>query len=376
LRKVSRIPPPGSAGIIYAATRLRLRRKALLTGPEYMRMLAMSMPQLVRFISERGYKDEFTLRPGHFPDTSEIEQLLMRSLSRSCADVRSILSGSFGTLTVWYLHRWDILNAMTLLRGKKQGLPPEMTAKVLVPAGEFDAAWLDHLNAADSYQAVMDRLAGWTLYPVVERECRTAAGDCLFLRLEHHLYQEYYARLAYSCRRYPVPGSDVFHAYIRREIDLINIRTLMRIRADGGSPDLISWMLEGGNVRTSQLLEAAGQRDQAAVVKLFMQSRLAPVLAETYRILFPGTKDCEGGTEYFCRRWGEQKVPGHELEMAIITARLRIKEAVAKTYPFSVLSALLYLERKRYEVANIRAIAVGRSEGVPEEEIREFLVLE
>jgi V/A-type H+-transporting ATPase subunit C len=61
--------------------------------------------------------------------------------------------------------------------------------------------------------------------------------------------------------------------------------------------------------------------------------------------------------------------------MAVTHMRLDRMERISKMYPFSVLPILVYLERKKYEVFNIRAIARGIDFGIPEGEIRRYLVI-
>ncbi len=61
--------------------------------------------------------------------------------------------------------------------------------------------------------------------------------------------------------------------------------------------------------------------------------------------------------------------------MAVAHLRLDRMDRVSKLEPFSVLAILDYLERKKYEVFNIRAISRGTSSGIPADEIRRYLVI-
>jgi V/A-type H+-transporting ATPase subunit C len=71
----------------------------------------------------------------------------------------------------------------------------------------------------------------------------------------------------------------------------------------------------------------------------------------------------------------EKKRPLHEMEMTVTRIRLAHMERVTKHHPFSVLPVLMYLERKKYEVANIRAIARGIEDNIPSDQIRQYLVI-
>jgi V/A-type H+-transporting ATPase subunit C len=50
-------------------------------------------------------------------------------------------------------------------------------------------------------------------------------------------------------------------------------------------------------------------------------------------------------------------------------------ERLSKRYPFSIYPVLTYLESKRIEVYNLRAIARGKERKLPAELIREYLVM-
>ena len=61
--------------------------------------------------------------------------------------------------------------------------------------------------------------------------------------------------------------------------------------------------------------------------------------------------------------------------MAITRVRLHHLEGLSRRHPFSVLPVLAYLERKKYEVANLRAIARGKAFDLAPERIWQYIVL-
>ena len=171
-----------------------------------MRMLQMSIPQIARFLGEHGYAKEIHTLAGSRSEIDRIETALVQNLAATCQDVRSLTSGPLKILTDWYLHRWDIVNVMIILRGKKKGLPGEKIREILIPAGDLGTAALLYLLEAESFEEVVSRLPGWRLYPVLARECRSPVEKCRFSHLEDRLYQQYYADLIRNCRS-DVPGS-------------------------------------------------------------------------------------------------------------------------------------------------------------------------
>ena len=365
---------PGPYNTVYICTRLRVRSRQLLTRDDYLRMLNMSIPQIARFIGEHGYAKEVHIVSGSPMDFDRIETAVIKNLATSFRDVRTLVAGPIQTLTGWFLLRWDITNVMTILRAKKRGLAARSVEDILIPAGDLDMPALNWLSEAGSFEEVIDRLENWTLYPVLTRECTRVPDGCLFSRLETRLYQQYYTDLIRNCKS-TIPGAGLFLDYLMLEIDLSNFRNLLRLRAGKGSYDVRDHLIAGGNVPISELVSLSRIEGREAFLEAFARTRLHPLLVEAYEAL-SSPEDCvKDADTYVCDRWMERKRPLHEMEMAVTRIRLAHMEKVAKHHPFSVLPVLVYLERKKYEVANIRAIARGIEDKIPPEQIRQYLVL-
>jgi V/A-type H+-transporting ATPase subunit C len=65
----------------------------------------------------------------------------------------------------------------------------------------------------------------------------------------------------------------------------------------------------------------------------------------------------------------------HEIENALIRVRLDQMTRISKRYMFSIVPILDYLERKRFEVTNLRALARGKESNLPSERIQSYLVM-
>jgi len=65
----------------------------------------------------------------------------------------------------------------------------------------------------------------------------------------------------------------------------------------------------------------------------------------------------------------------HAIEVALTRVQLDQMVRISKRYPFSVLPVIVYLEEKKYEVANLRALARGKEAGLPGERLQGYLVM-
>jgi V/A-type H+/Na+-transporting ATPase subunit C len=344
----------GPAPYIYVGTRMRVRKAKLLPKEEYLRMLNMSIPEITRSIEELEYKKEIDEFSSIFSGIDLLEFSLSWNLAKEFQTVLDITPGNLKDFTRAYLRRWDIQNVLTIIRGKSQGIKNEKIKEILIPAGELDRVFLDRLLAEDSPERVVDALKDTKLYPVLAREFPAALQTKSFSRLENELYKQFYAKLIDGARG--VKGGRLFLNYIRLDIDITNIRNLFRLRSDVHVEDVRDMMIAGGTFSTEELQRLNGITDRNEFIDALMAKvTVKPLLASLESLR------------------GEK--PIRETEIDLIKVELEQMEKMSKLNPFSIHPILVYLEKKKYEVFNLRAIARGKESRLPPERIREFLVM-
>jgi V/A-type H+-transporting ATPase subunit C len=65
----------------------------------------------------------------------------------------------------------------------------------------------------------------------------------------------------------------------------------------------------------------------------------------------------------------------HDIEARLTRVQLEQMERLSKRNPFSIHPILVYLEKKKYEVFNLRALARGKESRLPSEKIVDYLVM-
>jgi V/A-type H+/Na+-transporting ATPase subunit C len=370
---VETLVTPGSYQ--YVCTRLQVRKTRLYPPEYYARLLQMSLPQMVRAIGEdERYRREVYDRYPTSTDLDLLERALTANLAREYRQVLGMAPGALHDLTADYLHRWDIVNVMAVLRGKRHGLPRSRIAEGLVPAGELGRERLEALIDAPDLDRVVEGLRDWPLYPEVRTcACRDMPpGE--FARIEDRLYRQYYLDLLAAARS-GVRGGDVFARYLRFEIDILNTRNLFRLRAGRRLADVEGSMVPGGNIPVEEFARIAGIEDRQAFVDEFEKTEIIPVATRAMQAL---RRDSSIGPEQvgglLWSRWEERRTTVHVVEVAVTRVRLEELDRLATRHPFTVLPLVAYLEHKRIEVGNLRACVRGRQFGVPNERIRRYLV--
>ncbi|NLZ29328.1 MAG: V-type ATP synthase subunit C [Methanomicrobiales archaeon] len=340
---------------IYACTRMRVRRSRLIPREDYLRMLNMGLPEITRFIGDTYYRPEIDELGTSFSGINLVEVALSWNLAKEYQNIMELVPGDLKYFTASYLRRWDIQNVVTILRGKVQEARSGKIKEVLIPAGRLDKVALDRLLAEESPERVVEALKGEAIYPILERELPGAMESGSFAHLENELYKGYYAQLIADARA-GIKGGKVFLRYVELEIDIRNIQNLFRLRAGRIHEDVRELMIPGGSFSIEELQRLSGLEDRDEFIDaLKKQAKALPLLNALEAIR---------GKEYL-----------HEIEVALTRVQLDQMERISKRYPFSVLPVLVYLEEKKYEVANLRALARGKEANLPGERLQGYLVM-
>jgi V/A-type H+-transporting ATPase subunit C len=345
---------PGS--YYYVCTRMRVRRTQLIPREMYLRLLQMSLPEITLFIEGTQYKQEIDELATSFSGIDLVEVALSWNLGKEYQKILDISPGALKSLTAGYLRKWDIQNVLTLLRGKVQGVKPGRIKEVLIPAGELDRTVLDRLLTEETPERVVDALKRYRISAVLVRELPRAMETGSLDRMENELYKQFYEEILREAAA-GVKGGEHFTEYIRLEIDIKNVINLFRLMAQAPVGDVGEILIPGGGIyRIPDLLMMAGIRDRNELIdKLMERTTLAPLL----ELL----EDLKKGRSI------------REIEILLTRFQLAQMERLSKRYPFSIYPVLSYLESKRIEVYNLRAIARGKERNLSPELIRDYLVM-
>jgi len=345
----------GPVPYIYVCTRMRVRKSKLLPREEYMRMLNMGLAEITRFVGESQYKKEVDELATSFGGIDLIEIALSWNLAKEYQNIQKITPGTLKDLTRAYLRRWDIQNVLTILRGKLHGEKKGRIKEVLIPAGELDRVFLDRLLEEPTPERVIEGLKGKSVYPLLSRAMEGGVKEDLLPRVENDLYKQFYADLI-TYATSGVKGGRQFLEYITLDIDITNIRTMFRFRAESPGEDISGVIIPGGTIPPPAINRLFQIKDRNEFIdSLVPYIRIRPLreLLETLR----------------------EERSLREIEIDLIKVQLEEMETMAKLNPFSIHPILAYLEMKKYEIFNLRALARGKESGLTPERIRGYLVV-
>lgn len=345
----------GPGPYIYVSTRLRVRKAKLLAPEEYQRMLNMSLPEIIRLIGETEYQKEVDELGTSFEGIDLLEVALSWNLAKEYQQVIVLAPGSLKEFTMAYLQRWDIYNILTILRGKMQKMKEGKIKEVLIPAGRLNRVILDRLLAEDSCERVADGLKGWKMYPIIAAEISDACSIGSFAKLENDLYKRLYTDLLLVAHS-GLKGGKQFGKFVQLEIDVKNIKTLFRMRADGYEEDATEFFIPGATFTPDELQQYNQMTNRNEVIDVLLTKIKARVLKDALEDLRT-----------------EKSV--QEVDTELTKTQLDQMEKLSKINPFSIHPILVYLEKKKYEVFNLRAIARGKESRLSNDTIGKYLVI-
>jgi V/A-type H+-transporting ATPase subunit C len=256
-----------------------------------------------------------------------------------------------------FLHRWDVQNIKTVLRGKNIHATAEEILDCLVPAGELDEVTLKELLKQPDVRAVIDLLATWEIRyakPLTESFPEFAKSKDLAI-LECALDRYYYAD-ALAAVKAPTYNNNLIRDLLALEVDVVNARTILRmVRDHVDLADAQRYLIGGGT-----------EFDEKKLRRFLSLPTIGDVVkalaAKQYHFL---TSVPESAVR-------TQKISVIEKELE----RFLIKKGVEAFLldPLSVASVIGYFWAKYNEITNIRIISRCKTADFPVENLKEELV--
>ena len=326
----------------YIVARVRVMKRNLIPNEEYRKLLNMDFNEIVRYLEETEYKREINELSYKYSGPRLVDYALSLHLFRRYKRILDVSFGAAKELIFEYLKRWDVWNIINILRGKLANVPPEEMEETLVPVGEF---------SYDTYKSLVVRevdevIKAFDRTPYYETLSKV--GQAPLSEIEDDLYKIYYSRIV--SMRPAEQALKFFVDFVRKEIDLKNIKTILRLKMDEiPAEEIVNRIIPGGY----QL-----DVDEARKLAAMPFDELV--------------KSLEG---YWFWKGIEIEDSFSRVEIKLDSMWMQELSRRANHYPLSILPVLHYMSLKKLEADNLRLIGWGKWEGLPNEIIEEQLVI-
>ncbi|RLI80718.1 ATP synthase A1 subunit C [Archaeoglobales archaeon] len=327
----------------YIVARTKVMKSRLLKPEDFRKLLNMNFNEIVRYLEETEYKREIDEMGYKYSGPRLLDYALYANLART---YRKLIEVSFGApkyLIAEYLRRWDIWNIINIIRGKTANVPAEIIEETLVPAGEKDAEFYRTLLVKEIEELIKE-FEGTSYYSVLSK-----IGTEPMSNIEDGLYKIYYRELL------KIKPSDfpmkLFINFIRMEIDIRNIKTILRMKLEDAEIDEITERIIPGGYELTE--------NEARKLAAMQLDELV--------------KSLEGywfwkGIESFDRELSRIEIEFDKVWIQTVAKRVT-------NYPLSILPVLQYIILKKVEVDNLRILGWGKWHGLSNEEIESQMVI-
>jgi V/A-type H+-transporting ATPase subunit C len=347
----------GNGNYAYACTRVKAKKRFLLSRDTYARLLVMDVHELGRFLGETQYREEMAKYASKYSGANLVEVAVTRNLASTYSSILAFTTGHLREMVGDYLKRWDAFNVKTILRGKVTKVKDEEIVDTLVPAGAYSEAYLKSIIQMQSIQEIMDVLSREPSLGITPELLREVVDTERLAQLEDHLDKKLYYDLLKVVEPTNTPDK-LLRDFIRREIDVTNLKVLLKLKAERTPEDKIAkYLIPGGMEFNIDRLRGLAQAEG-----------LAPIVEELERSSM--YDDIKVALEQFK---ADRKLS--EITIALDKALVGTSEKFAHFYPLSVLPIVNYMTRKKVEVDNIRIIARGKEGRLSTKVIENLLVV-
>jgi V/A-type H+-transporting ATPase subunit C len=338
----------------YAVARVKAKKAQLMGEDTYSKMMLMSLPEISRFIGESGYQKEIAALAGRYEGVDLIEHATYSNMANYFRGILEATTGELHDMLASYLEKWDIWNFKVVLRGRSFGMNAEDIKEDLVPAGKLDQQALEKLLSLESEEdiiAAYGKAAG-VVFPADLISAYKESGNPS--ELEDFLEKDHYDTLLRSIDPSSRP-TRLFQDYIRKEIDIKNVETILKLKAEGiHGEEVMKYIIPGGKQIDKKLATQLANAETLSAAA----NDLAPLdFYDDIKEALDETNSLRG------------------IVAGMKKYHIRQAKTFSHLYPLSVIPIVDFMIHKENEVNNIRIIARGLNSGLDLDVIKELLVI-
>jgi V/A-type H+-transporting ATPase subunit C len=356
LKSLFKFSESNSSNYAYVVARVKSKKSKLLKKEQYAKMLNMNLSEIALFMEESEYKKEIDENSLQYSGMDLIEIALYKNLANTYNSILSYSKGELKQVLSLYLARWDKNNMKMIVRVASSTVKNEKSINYIIPAGYYP---MEFWKEAIKNQTLEDALEYFTKtdYKKVIEEWKKTTNKIEGIHiLEDMIDKYYYEKIVLPNIPDDIPQREIIKNYFQKEIDHLNLFTMLRCkRFDLSIEEFQSSLINGGkdfSIKELAKIYAQPLRDIIDyVTKFSYYNGIKPMLEEAVK-----NEDIPKITRVL-EQWYYQK-----------------EEKTGVNTPLSPLPVYNYMTQKFIEVENIRIISRGIEKGFSKKEIEEIML--
>lgn len=338
----------------YTYARTSVMKSLLFKKEDYHKMLKMSFSEIAKFLQDSTYKKEINELGREYNGADLLELALNRNLAESFKKLIKISPYELGLLIREYAKRKDIEDIKTIIRGKFTNTNEKLILNSITAAGTLSYTFLVSLLKKESVEEVLkdSKIIDFALFANGLRDLKEKNS---LLGIENTFDKHYYAHLAEFSKILPKEGA-LFRNFLRKEVEALNILTLLRLKkAKLGKDAIKEFVIPGGELSGQKIIGLASLEDLEEISRALENTGYRNAISK--------------GIDEFKKNGSlimlETEIYKHLLKQSIL---------LLHQHPLSVDVILGYMFAKDIEVRNLKIIVKGKQLGLKEEFIESQLV--
>lgn len=340
----------------YINARVRAMKADLIPESEYLKLAKMSLPEIARYLQDTRYKEEINELAQKYSGAELVERAINANIGRAFTKILAISAGEVRELLDAYLGRWDLWNLKAIMRAKHSKAPAEELELALLSCGRIGCGGSGELCKKETVEDVL-LLAEKEGYAVgVGEALKAYKATGKLSDAENTLNKAYYSSILAKAEGLPQQGK-LFRAFLKTELDIRNIKTILRLKREGfKKEDIMKHLIfPGEKLGKSDLSKLAGASSMDELGGALMKTYYGQVLGDSMKKM-------------------KEKSSISPVQTALDKYWLGKAGLMLHQHPLSINPIMGFLISKEIEHKNIRLIARARATGLPEDTILENLV--
>lgn len=342
----------------YLNARIRAWKGDLLTQAALDKALgAQGIDGLLYCLKETAYaRDAETAAARHKLEADIVEGAIRENLARTFRQMWDYSPSEARTLLGALFSIWEAYNLKAMARARANGIPPDSSISILIPAGEMDESALKELNQQKDAREMAKLLYTWgspyakPLKDALDEYLRERRLVALELALDRFVHQRALLAAGDELNR------KIIGLFIRQRIDSINISTLLKLAGEGLPPA----------VSAAYFLEDGERIDKDEFLRLSQ--------SKNKKELLQGLSDSVRGSRF------KKAIESADIEEAFFLEE-QLEELIKKEMcrlsvvePLSIALAVCFIYKKIREIKNLRVIARAKIFDMPVIEAKRFII--
>lgn len=338
----------------YTYVRSIAMRSALIPKKEYHKLVKMSEPEIIQFLSSTTYGDEINTLSGTYSGITLVERALQKNMEKTWNKLQRISPPALRRVLDAYSFRFDIANIKTILRsltlGKKEDINQHLSS-----LGKLSKEELAELSKSDRVEDVLSRV-GLTTLESIETAMEEYQKTKNLATLENALDRYYYDTIALFSKKMGRSGRFLV-GFLQEELKVRNIITLLSAKKGRIETEkLKSLLLPTYEKKTDSLFETLSLKTLDEILQRLKKTEWEKAITR--------------GEEKY-KKTGSLV----DIEIALWGTFLKRTQVLEHQDPVSVNNILGFVLAKEIEARNLRILVKAKEFGMPEEFIENELVV-